>query len=77
MARLPVGVTGEQAYNRFLAAGWTVARQSASHAFLVSPTDPTRRVIVARHPQPIPTGTLARMRRESGLTADEFWRLLK
>ncbi|MBI2756055.1 MAG: type II toxin-antitoxin system HicA family toxin [Chloroflexi bacterium] len=76
MSKLPAGVTGEQLYAAFLRAGWRLIRIRGSHAILGHPTDDNRRVLIARHRTPVPVGTLATIRRESGYTVAELRRLL-
>ncbi len=51
-------------------------RQSGSHAILRHGSDATRRVTVPMHTRDLKRGTLRSIVRQSGLTVDEFVRLL-
>ena len=56
--------------------GWQEARRSGSHAILVHPQRQGIVVVPFHKGKDLPTGTIARIVRDAGLTPDELRRLL-
>ena len=52
--------------------GWTVDRQRGSHRILVHPTKPGTVTVAGKPGIDLPPGTLASIRRQSGLLGDEL-----
>jgi predicted RNA binding protein YcfA (HicA-like mRNA interferase family) len=73
MPDLPA-VSGEQAAQAFLRAGWVVARR-ANHIILTKPGSIVS-LSVPSHPELAP-GTLRKLIRLAGLSIEEFARLVK
>jgi predicted RNA binding protein YcfA (HicA-like mRNA interferase family) len=73
--RLPA-VTPRQAIRALERAGFYVDHVRGSHHYLMRPGDPSRIVLVAYHSGDLKKGTLAAIIRQSGLTPEEFIRLL-
>ena len=73
-APLPV-VSGRAAVRAFERAGWSVARQRASHIVLVKPGVPVN-LSIPNHKQ-LDRGLLRAQIRKAGLTVEEFVDLLK
>jgi len=76
MAKLPI-VKPKQVIRALQRAGFYIHRQVGSHARLIHPIDPARRVTVPIHNEDIPKGTLSSIIKQAGLTVDEFIRLLQ
>jgi predicted RNA binding protein YcfA (HicA-like mRNA interferase family) len=72
--KLPV-VSGQQAIEAFGRVGYQADRQRGSHVVLRHANPPHRRLSITFHRE-IAKGTLRALIRESGLTVDEFIRLL-
>ena len=65
------GCTAREVTRALQRAGFTVIRQTSAHCFLRKPG--SRAVCVPVHPgRTLPTGTLGRILRQSGMTAEEF-----
>ena len=75
MPPLPILKPGQiiRALNR---AGFLIHHQTGSHARLIHPTIPERKVTIPIHNKDVPKGTLANIIRQSGMTVDEFLNLL-
>ena len=73
MAKLPA-ISGEQAVRVFQSAGWRVDRQRGSHVVLLK-AGMNVSLSVPQHRELAP-GTLRALIRASGMTVDEFVRLL-
>ena len=56
-------------------AGWTVDRQRGSHISMKKSGE-AHLVVVAMHRRDLPRGTLAAIIKDSGLTQEEFLKLL-
>ena len=52
--------------------GWTIDRQRGSHRILVHPTKPGTVTVAGKPSIDVPAGTLASIRRQSGLTSGEL-----
>jgi len=52
--------------------GWTIARQRGSHRILTHPAKPGTVTVAGNPSVDLPAGTLASIRRQSGLTAEEL-----
>ena len=74
MSKLPV-VSGQEAVKVFGKIGYQLDHQTGSHMILRNVHPPHRRLTVPNHKE-IAKGTLRSLIRESGLTVEEFARLL-
>ena len=74
MPRLPRDCSGRQAVRAFQRAGWTVARQTASHIILVKPG--TRPTLSVPDHKVLDPGLLRSLLRHAGLSVEVFLRLL-
>lgn len=74
MTRLPV-VSGREAVKAMRRIGYEVDHQTGSHIILRNPGPPHRRLTIPDHKE-LAKGTLRSIIRESGLTVEEFARLL-
>jgi predicted RNA binding protein YcfA (HicA-like mRNA interferase family) len=74
MSGLPV-VSGRDAIKAFGKIGYQVDHQTGSHVILRRDTPPFRRLSVPNHKE-LAKGTLRKLIRESGLTVQQFSRLL-
>ena len=74
MPALPI-LSGRKAVRAFEKLGWQIARQRGSHIILRQLTYPHRRIVVPDHKE-VAKGTLRSIIRETGLTVDEFKKLL-
>jgi predicted RNA binding protein YcfA (HicA-like mRNA interferase family) len=68
-------ISGKDAIKALNKAGYIVDRQRGSHIILRQPKTPHRRVTIPDH-KVIAKGTLRAIIRETGLTVDEFNKLL-
>ncbi len=75
MPRLP-SLEPKQVVKALQRAGFHVHHQTGSHARLIHVENPERRVTVPLHSKDTPTGTLANIIHQTGLTVDEFLGLL-
>ena len=66
-------VSGRDTVNKFVRAGWTIARQRGSHIMLVKPGFEWT-LSVPDHRQ-LGSGLLRKLVRQAGLTVEEFNRL--
>jgi len=73
MSKLPT-ISGRQAVTALQRAGFSVIRQKGSHIVLRK-TDPFGMVVVPDHKQ-LDTGTVRAIIRQTGLSVDEFLKLL-
>ncbi|HEY95210.1 MAG TPA: type II toxin-antitoxin system HicA family toxin [Dehalococcoidia bacterium] len=73
-AKLPV-LKPDEVISALEKAGFSVKRQTGSHAVLFKPGIP-RPITVPVHKGDVPTGTLRAIIRQSNLTIDEFIDLL-
>jgi len=74
MARLPRDCSGRQAVKALQRAGWTVARQTASHVILVKPG--RRPTLSVPDHKVLDPGLLRALIRHAELSIDEFTHLL-
>ena len=74
MTRLPV-VSGRETVKAMQRIGYEVDHQTGSHIILRYPGPPHRRLTIPDHKE-LAKGTLRSIIRESGLTVEEFARLL-
>ncbi len=74
MSRLPP-ISGQRAVLALRAAGYEVDHQTGSHIVLRQTALPHRRLTVPNHKE-LAKGTLRSIIRETGLTVEEFCRLL-
>ena len=74
MSKLPV-VSGPEAAGAFKRIGYLVDHQTGSHIILRHQVPPHRRLTIPNHKE-LARGTLRAIIRESGLTVDEFRKLL-
>ena len=74
MSVLP-SVSGREVVKALLRFGYEHDRQRGSHIILREPTYPHRRIVVPDHKE-VARGTLRSIIRETGLTVDEFKKLL-
>jgi predicted RNA binding protein YcfA (HicA-like mRNA interferase family) len=75
MTKIPV-ITPAKAIKALERAGFKLERISGSHHHFKHPNDPTLFVSVPYHNKDIKTGTLAAIIKQTGLTVDEFRKLL-
>jgi predicted RNA binding protein YcfA (HicA-like mRNA interferase family) len=73
--RLPV-VNGAELLRALERDGWRELRRRGSHAILGHPTNPGRTVVPVHAGATLPSGIVARVPKDDGLTADELRRLL-
>ncbi len=74
MAKLPV-VSGRDAVKALSKIGYTKDRQKGSHIILRQTAAPHRRIVIPDHKE-IAKGTLRSIIKQTGLTIDEFNKLL-
>lgn len=74
MARLPTDLSGREVRRALERAGFVFRRQAGSHMILRR-EEPYARIVVPDHQQ-VRAGTLRRIIADSGLTLEEFLRLL-
>jgi predicted RNA binding protein YcfA (HicA-like mRNA interferase family) len=75
--RLPRELDGRALVRALVRAGFTVDRQSGSHAVLVHQVDPGREVVVPIHPgKPNPAEHSRKNFRQARLSVEELSRLL-
>ncbi|MBN1537607.1 MAG: type II toxin-antitoxin system HicA family toxin [Anaerolineales bacterium] len=74
MSKLPV-ISGEECIKALNKAGFFVIRQKGSHISLIR-QNPFAQVVVPNHHE-LDRGTLRSIIRQSGLSVDEFAKLLK
>lgn len=71
------GINGRQILRALQRAGFELTRTSGSHHVLRRPGPPEHRVVVPLHgAHDLPPGTVRSIIEQSGLTVDEFMRLL-
>ena len=75
MAKLPAGLSGRQVRRALEHAGFVFRRQTGSHMVLRR-DEPYARIVVPDHRE-IRLGTLHRIISDTGLTVEEFLRLLR
>jgi predicted RNA binding protein YcfA (HicA-like mRNA interferase family) len=75
VSKLPSGLSGRQVRRALELAGFTFRRQTGSHMVLRR-DEPYARIVVPDHKE-IRPGTLRRIISDTGLTIDEFLRLLR
>ena len=75
MARLP-RVSGEEAVQAFVKAGWTLDRLSQRNHFVLSRPGSPLSLSVPNHKE-LDRGLLRALIRKAGLTVEEFTKLLK
>ncbi|HWG37525.1 MAG TPA: type II toxin-antitoxin system HicA family toxin [Terriglobales bacterium] len=76
MARLPV-LKAKEVVAALLRAGFYVHHQAGSHARLLHPDHPERRVTIPVHSGDVPPSLLKhRILKQAGLSEEEFLRLL-
>jgi predicted RNA binding protein YcfA (HicA-like mRNA interferase family) len=75
MTKLPV-VKPSKLIKALERAGFQLDRISGSHHHFKHPADPTLFVSVPRHNKDLKTGTLAAIIKQTGMSVDEFRRLL-
>ena len=76
MPKLPV-VSGEEAVRAFTRGGFRFRRQRSSHVQLADESGQILLSVPVHSGEDLPPGTLRRLVSQSGLTVDEFRRLLK
>lgn len=74
MSKLPV-VSGQDVIKALAKIGYAFDHQRGSHMVLRQDFEPFRRVTIPNHKE-IAKGTLRKIIRETGLTVDEFVKLL-
>lgn len=74
MSKLPV-VSGQDVIKALAKIGYEFDHQRGSHMVLRQDFEPFRRVTIPNHKE-IAKGTLRKIVRETGLTVDEFVKLL-
>lgn len=74
MSKLPV-VSGQEVIKVLAKIGYEFDHQRGSHIVLRQSFEPFRRVTIPNHKE-IAKGTLRKIIRETGLTVDEFVKLL-
>jgi predicted RNA binding protein YcfA (HicA-like mRNA interferase family) len=74
MSNLP-RVSGRAVVKALAKLGYEFDRQRGSHIVLRQPISPYRRIVIPDHKE-VAKGTLRSIIRETGLTVDEFTRLL-
>ncbi len=75
MTKLPV-VKPAKVIKALERAGFYVHHSSGSHRILKSANDPTLRVVIPYHTKDLKTGTLAAIIKQTGMSVDEFRKLL-
>ena len=74
--RLPA-VNARQLLRALERAGFSVARSSGSHHYLIHRTDRSRRTVVPYHAaRDLPRGLVRAILRQAGLSVDEFRKFL-
>jgi predicted RNA binding protein YcfA (HicA-like mRNA interferase family) len=76
MDSLPV-IKPREVVKALLRGGFYIHHQTGSHARLIHKTRPELRLTVPIHSKDIPKGTLRRIIRQTGLTVEEFLKLLE
>lgn len=74
MSKLPV-VSGQDVIKALAKIGYEFDHQRGSHMVLRQDFEPFRRVTISNHKE-IAKGTLRKIIRETGLTVDEFMKLM-
>jgi predicted RNA binding protein YcfA (HicA-like mRNA interferase family) len=75
MPKLPNNISASQAIKVLGKVGYLFNRQKGSHIILVN--EETHRIAVVPNRKDLPRGTLRAIISQSGLTIDEFLRLLE
>ena len=73
--KLPV-VTAAQVVRALHRDGWHDDHQRGSHRYLLHPTKPNRVTVPMHKGKDLPSGMVARILKDAGLTVEEFGRLL-
>ncbi|HGY55634.1 MAG TPA: addiction module toxin, HicA family [Caldithrix abyssi] len=74
MSSIPL-ISGRQAIAALSKVGYKIDRQKGSHIILRQISHPHRRIVIPDHKE-LAKGTLRKIIRQSGLTVEEFKRLL-
>lgn len=75
MPKLPRDASGEQVIRALKKVGYVHDHTAGSHAVLLHPRDPRKRLVVPLH-RVVKVGTLGKIIKDTGLTADEFIELM-
>jgi len=75
VTKLPRDVSGDEAVRAFKRAGYVLDHTVGSHAVLLHPSDPQKRLVVPLH-RSIKVGTLSKLLKDAGLAVEEFIELL-
>ena len=75
MPKIP-SLKPREVIKRFEKAGYVIDRQRGSHVILYHPKQ-KRRLTIPLHVKDLPKGTLLAIIKQSGLTKEEFVKLLK
>ena len=76
MPKLPTNLSGETVVKSLTQLGYEIDHQTGSHLILRQNKYPFRRLTVPKH-KALAKGTLRSIIRQSGLTRDEFLKLVK
>lgn len=74
--KLP-GLSGREVIKALSKVGYKVARQRGSHIILTKETESGKKAVVVPNHKEIDKGTLLEIIRQTGLTRDEFFGLIK
>jgi len=74
--KLPV-LSGREVIKLLSKQGFTVARQKGSHVILVKESNDGKKGVVVPNHKEIDKGTLLEIIRQSGMTKEDFLRLIK
>jgi predicted RNA binding protein YcfA (HicA-like mRNA interferase family) len=75
MTKLPV-VKPSKVIKALKRAGFYIHHSTGSHYILKSTNDPTLRVVIPYHNKDLKTGTLAAIIKQTGMSVDDFRKLL-
>ena len=76
MSRLPV-LSGRQVVNILSKSGFQIARQKGSHIILIKMTEHGKKAVVVPNHKEVDKGTLLEIIRQSGISREEFLKLIK
>ena len=76
MPKLPV-LSGKEVVKVLSKAGFQIARQKGSHIILTKMTEHGKKGVVVPNHKEVDKGTLLEIIRQSGMTREEFLKLIK
>ena len=75
MQRLPV-LSGKDVIKALTKVGFQIARQKGSHVILIKITEQSKKGVVVPNHKEIDKGTLLEIIRQTGMTREEFLKLI-